>query len=108
MSGYVDLLISILNGIPKLEDAACSGRAEQWTLLPWNDPDRDRHAALAIAGCRRCPALQLCTHLLDGLDNPPVEMVMAARIVSSGTSLSKKASSTPHKSSRSKELAPTP
>jgi hypothetical protein len=102
--GYVDLLVSILNGIPKLEDAACSGRADQWTLLSSNDPQRGPQAARAIAACKRCPALQLCTHQLDGLDNPPVDMVQAGRIITKGGQ-PRKASSTPGKSLRL-ELAP--
>jgi hypothetical protein len=105
VSTYEDLLAEILRGLPRRDGAACYGRARQFELLPRYHPRRDQHAALAIAECEKCPAWQPCTHLLDGLDNPPSDMVQAGRIIASGTSLSRKASSTPGKSLRL-ELAP--
>jgi len=65
MSGYVDLLAEILRDLPRMDGALCSGRADEWTLLPLKDPQREPQAARAIAECKRCPALQLCTHQLD-------------------------------------------
>lgn len=96
--GYVDLLVAILQGVPKLDGAACSGRAKEWTLLPLKDPQREPQAARAIAACKRCPALQLCTHQLDGLDNPPIDMVQAGRIIT-GISQPRKAGNNDAKAS---------
>ena len=104
---YVNLLIEIFQDLPRLDGAVCSGRAKEWTLLPWKDAARGPQAARAIAECKRCPALRQCRMLLDGMDNPPVDMIQAGRIITSGTSLSRKASSTPGKSSWP-ELVPSP
>ena len=91
-SGYEDLLIEILRDMPRMDGAACLGRAREFELLPWGHPQRDQHARAAQNICRHhCPALDSCTRmLLDGLDDPPIGMVMAGRIVT-GTSLSRKA-----------------
>jgi hypothetical protein len=57
-TGTEDLLVNILRDMPRLPGAACRGRARQFELLPWDHPQRDEHAALAIAECKKCPALQ--------------------------------------------------
>ena len=46
---YVNLLIEIFQDLPRLDGAACSGRAKEWTLLPWKDAARGPQAARAIA-----------------------------------------------------------
>ena len=96
--GYVDLLIELLRDMPRMDGALCYGRAKDFELLPSNDPQRGLQAARAIAECKRCPALQPCRMLLDGLDNPPVDTVQAGRIVT-GTSLSRKAGNNDAKAS---------
>ncbi len=98
--GYVDLLISILGGTPKLDGALCYNRASEWTLLPQNDPARGPQAARAIGECKRCPALRQCRMLLDGLDDPPENMICAGRILAKAAQ-PRKAALAPRQSSRS-------
>ena len=98
-TGTEDLLVNILRDMPRLPGAAYRGRARQFELLAWGHPDRDQHARAAQDICRHhCPALDSCRMLLDGLDDPPIGMVMAGRIVT-GTSLSRKAGNNDAKAS---------
>jgi hypothetical protein len=36
-TGVEDLLVDILRGIPRMDGAACSGRAKEFELLPWGN-----------------------------------------------------------------------
>lgn len=60
----IDLLMLVLQRVPKLPGALCRGRPRLF------DSEEPADVAEAVALCERCPALDACRAWADGLSYP--------------------------------------
>ena len=63
-AGAVGLLAVLLSGLPRLDGATCVGSPGIFREAESGNRVR---VAQCIAACRRCPCLQLCRELCEGM-----------------------------------------
>ena len=70
---WIALIGAVLDGVPNLTGAACSGRPDVFDSAPHSEPSDvtgTRYAA-ALAVCHDCPCLTQCRAWVD--DTPPTK-----------------------------------
>jgi hypothetical protein len=77
------LLLTVLAGVPHLENPACSGRPDLFDGHPARDVDRQHDQETALRWCARCPALGPCRAWLAAMPawNRPAGSVMAGQVL---------------------------
>jgi hypothetical protein len=80
---YLALMLTILAGVPRLENPACAGRPDLFDSHPARDPGRQHDQETALRWCARCPALGPCRAWLAATPawNRPAGAVMAGVVL---------------------------
>jgi WhiB family redox-sensing transcriptional regulator len=80
---YLALMLTILAGVPRLENPACAGRPDLFDSHAARDPGRQHDQAQALRWCARCESLGPCRAWLAAMPawNRPAGGVMAGVVL---------------------------